>query len=114
MTQAGSAGRALRVAVVGGGYAGMAAAVELASQGIAPSIFEAGEVLGGPPFGGRAQDEHARRDVASALLLRGGGLGAAAGHRGRRQHERGREEEPVHIVKVPKSGLDARAGPGAP
>ncbi len=38
---------ALRVAIVGGGYAGMAAAVELASRGATVTVFEAGKVLGG-------------------------------------------------------------------
>lgn len=36
-----------RVAVVGGGYAGMAAAVELAAHGIAATVFEAAPVVGG-------------------------------------------------------------------
>lgn len=36
-----------KVAIVGGGYAGMAAAVELASHGTAVTVFEAGKVLGG-------------------------------------------------------------------
>ncbi|WP_293930943.1 hydroxysqualene dehydroxylase HpnE [Iodobacter sp.] len=35
------------VAVLGGGYAGMAAAAELAAAGIKVSVFEAGKVLGG-------------------------------------------------------------------
>jgi squalene-associated FAD-dependent desaturase len=35
------------VAVVGGGYAGMAAAVTLAARGIRASVFEAGPVVGG-------------------------------------------------------------------
>ena len=39
-----------RVAVVGGGYAGFATAVELASRGITVQLFEAG-----PTFGGRAR-----------------------------------------------------------
>ena len=37
----------MRVAVVGGGYAGMAAAVELAARGIAVTVFEAARQLGG-------------------------------------------------------------------
>ncbi|WP_373976220.1 hydroxysqualene dehydroxylase HpnE [Chitinibacter sp. SCUT-21] len=36
-----------RVAIIGGGYAGMAAAVELAAAGVAVTVFEAGKVLGG-------------------------------------------------------------------
>lgn len=36
-----------KVAVIGGGYAGMAAAVTLAERGIACHVFEAGKVLGG-------------------------------------------------------------------
>jgi len=35
------------VAIIGGGYAGMAAAVELAGRGIAVSVFEAAPALGG-------------------------------------------------------------------
>lgn len=35
------------VAVIGGGYAGMAAAVELASAGVAVTVYEANAVLGG-------------------------------------------------------------------
>ncbi|WP_288843752.1 FAD-dependent oxidoreductase, partial [uncultured Deefgea sp.] len=35
------------VAIIGGGYAGMAAAVELAAAGISVTVFEAGKVLGG-------------------------------------------------------------------
>jgi squalene-associated FAD-dependent desaturase len=37
----------MTVAVVGGGWAGIAAAVELAAQGIPVTLFEAGRVLGG-------------------------------------------------------------------
>lgn len=37
----------VRVAVVGGGYAGLAAAVELASAGMCAAVFEAAGVLGG-------------------------------------------------------------------
>ncbi|MDK2123914.1 hydroxysqualene dehydroxylase HpnE [Parachitinimonas caeni] len=36
-----------RVAIIGGGYAGMAAAVELAAAGRQVAVFEAGKVLGG-------------------------------------------------------------------
>ncbi|WP_254456669.1 hydroxysqualene dehydroxylase HpnE [Deefgea piscis] len=35
------------VAIIGGGYAGMAAAVELAAAGVSVTVFEAGKVLGG-------------------------------------------------------------------
>ncbi len=37
----------LRVAIIGGGYAGMSAAVELARSGIATTVFEASSTLGG-------------------------------------------------------------------
>jgi NADPH-dependent 2,4-dienoyl-CoA reductase/sulfur reductase-like enzyme len=37
---------ARRVAVVGGGWAGMAAAVELAARGMQVAVFEAGKLLG--------------------------------------------------------------------
>ena len=40
-------GRVLRVAVIGAGYAGIAAAVELVRAGIAVSLFEANRVAGG-------------------------------------------------------------------
>ena len=40
-------GVARRVAIVGAGYAGMAAAVTLAGRGIAVTVFEAGPVPGG-------------------------------------------------------------------
>ncbi len=36
-----------RIAIVGAGYAGMAAAVELASRGVAADVFEASRTLGG-------------------------------------------------------------------
>ncbi len=36
-----------RVAVIGGGYAGLAAAAELASRDIPVTVFEASRVLGG-------------------------------------------------------------------
>lgn len=36
-----------KVAIIGGGYAGMAAAVELAAAGVSVTVFEAGKVLGG-------------------------------------------------------------------
>ena len=38
---------ALRVAVIGGGYAGMASATELARSGVPVTVFEAARVLGG-------------------------------------------------------------------
>lgn len=43
----GAAATPIRVAIVGGGYAGMAAAVELAQRDVAVTVFEAGRVLGG-------------------------------------------------------------------
>lgn len=36
-----------KIAILGGGYAGMAAAAELAAAGVAVTVFEAGKVLGG-------------------------------------------------------------------
>ena len=36
-----------RVAIIGGGYAGMAAAVTLTAQRISVTVYEAGPVLGG-------------------------------------------------------------------
>ncbi len=43
----GGANNPLRVAIIGGGYAGMAAATELARHGVGVNVFEAGRVLGG-------------------------------------------------------------------
>ena len=37
----------MRVAVIGGGYAGMAAAVTLAEAGVSVTVYEAGTELGG-------------------------------------------------------------------
>jgi squalene-associated FAD-dependent desaturase len=47
VSSVGASSGAPQVAVIGGGYAGMAAAVTLAGQGIACRVFEAGKVLGG-------------------------------------------------------------------
>src|SRR5574343_2050630 len=43
----GSKADTLKIAVIGGGWAGIAAAVELTAGGIATTLFEAGRVLGG-------------------------------------------------------------------
>ncbi|WP_374349346.1 hydroxysqualene dehydroxylase HpnE [Chitinimonas sp.] len=51
-----------RVAIIGGGYAGMAAAVELAGAGVAVTVFEAGPLPGG----------RARRVVIDDLVLDNG------------------------------------------
>lgn len=57
-----------KVAIIGGGYAGMAAAVELADAGVAVTVFEAGKVLGG-----RARRvERANRAVANDSPLDNG------------------------------------------
>src|SRR5215831_563635 len=37
----------MNVAIIGGGYAGMAAAVTLTAQGVPVTVYEAGKVLGG-------------------------------------------------------------------
>lgn len=42
-----TANKSARVAVIGGGYAGMAAAAELARNGVPVTVFETGRVLGG-------------------------------------------------------------------
>ena len=44
------------VAIVGGGYAGMAASVTLAEQGVRVTVYEAGPVLGGRARRGDIQD----------------------------------------------------------
>ncbi len=55
-------GPARRVAVIGGGWAGMAAAVTLAQRGAASTVFEAGQILGG----------RARRTVLDGIALDNG------------------------------------------
>ncbi len=57
----------LEVAVIGGGYAGMAAAVELAGQGIAVTVFESAKQLGGRARGVHYNDT--RLDNGQHLLL---------------------------------------------
>ncbi|WP_034619261.1 hydroxysqualene dehydroxylase HpnE [Chitinibacter tainanensis] len=47
MPQPLNSGAPSRVAVIGGGYAGLTAAAELAAQGVVVTVFEAGKVLGG-------------------------------------------------------------------
>jgi uncharacterized protein with NAD-binding domain and iron-sulfur cluster len=39
--------RTMNIAIIGGGYAGMAAAVELSGRGIPVSVFESARQLGG-------------------------------------------------------------------
>lgn len=56
----------MRVAIVGAGWAGMAAAVHAAQAGHAVSVFEAGRTLGG-----RARAVAARRDGAALTLDNG-------------------------------------------
>ena len=56
-----------KVAVVGGGYAGMAAAVKLAEQGIAVTVFESAKQLGGRARGVFYQDT--QLDNGQHLLL---------------------------------------------
>ena len=55
-------GNGKRVAIIGGGWAGMAAAVELAAQNIAVTVFEAARTLGG----------RARRVVSHGAILDNG------------------------------------------
>ena len=56
-----------RVAVIGGGYAGMAAAVELARRGIPVTVFEAARVLGGRAR--RVDTDDAQLDNGLHILL---------------------------------------------
>lgn len=58
---------ALRVAVIGGGYAGMAAATELARCGVPVMVFEAARVLGGRAR--RVETEGMRLDNGLHILL---------------------------------------------
>ena len=56
-----------RVAVVGGGYSGMAAAAELACNGVPVTVFEAGRVLGGRAR--RVDTDGTRLDNGLHILL---------------------------------------------
>jgi squalene-associated FAD-dependent desaturase len=56
-----------RIAIIGGGYAGMAAAVELVSMGKAVTVFEAGPVLGGRARGVEIDGE--RLDNGQHMLV---------------------------------------------
>ncbi len=47
VTGAGNAGKELKIGIIGGGYAGMAAAVALAAQNIPVTVFESAKQLGG-------------------------------------------------------------------
>src|SRR3990172_1148747 len=58
---------AMRVAVVGGGYAGMAAAVELAARGITVTVFEAARQLGGRAR--RVEDRGTALDKGLHILI---------------------------------------------
>lgn len=60
-------GTAARVAIVGGGYAGMAAATELARGGVPVTVFEAARVLGGRAR--RVDIDAARLDNGLHILL---------------------------------------------
>ncbi len=57
----------LKVGVIGGGYAGMAAATQLASQGIPVTVFESAKQLGGRARGVRYNDT--QLDNGQHLLL---------------------------------------------
>jgi len=57
----------LSVAVIGGGYAGMAAAVELSRQGIQVTVFESAKQLGGRARGVTYQNT--QLDNGQHLLL---------------------------------------------
>jgi squalene-associated FAD-dependent desaturase len=59
--------KTLKVAVIGGGYAGMAAAVEFASQGIQVTVLESAKQLGGRARGVMHNDT--RLDNGQHLLL---------------------------------------------
>ncbi len=63
----GTANKSARVAVIGGGYAGMAATVELARSGIPVTVFEAGRVLGGRAR--RVETDDMRLDNGLHILL---------------------------------------------
>lgn len=57
----------MNVAVIGGGYAGMAAAVALAEKGIAVTVFESARLLGGRARG--VAHQHTQLDNGQHLLL---------------------------------------------
>jgi squalene-associated FAD-dependent desaturase len=60
-------GKELRIAVIGGGYAGMAAAAELAARGIPVTVFESAKQLGGRARGVHYNDT--QLDNGQHLLL---------------------------------------------
>jgi squalene-associated FAD-dependent desaturase len=62
-----TANKPARVAIIGGGYAGMAAATELAHSGLPVTVFEAGRVLGGRAR--RVETEGTRLDNGLHILL---------------------------------------------
>lgn len=62
-----AANQSARVAVIGGGYAGMAAAAELAHHGMPVAVFEAGRVLGGRAR--RVETDGTRLDNGLHILL---------------------------------------------
>lgn len=57
----------MRVAVIGGGWAGLAAAVELSTAGVETTLFEAGRVLGGRARG--VEIDGQRLDNGQHILL---------------------------------------------
>ncbi|MBK9160717.1 MAG: FAD-dependent oxidoreductase [Nitrosomonadales bacterium] len=68
----------IRVGIIGGGYAGMAAAVELAAHGIPVTVFESAQQLGGRARGVRLPNPVRRKThlaTPSLQLSPGGGEG---------------------------------------
>src|SRR5579872_7056710 len=63
----GASGHSAHVAIVGGGYAGMAAATEIARAGLPVTVFEAARVLGGRAR--RVETDAARLDNGLHILL---------------------------------------------
>jgi squalene-associated FAD-dependent desaturase len=60
-------GQSLNVAIIGAGYAGMAAAVTLAQQGVSVTVYESGKTLGGRAR--RVQHDDLAVDNGQHLLL---------------------------------------------
>ncbi len=105
----------MRVAVIGGGMAGLAAAHALAGRGADPIVFEA-ETRAGGKVGSRSDDGWLTEDGPHFLARPLDALIEAAGLQGEVVHPQGPRTRFVHldgrVFKAPGLGLLLRAGVG--
>lgn len=104
---------AVRVAVVGAGYAGLACAVELADAGVAVDVFEASRTLGGRAraveLDGMTVDNGAHilvgayRETLRLIEKVGAGEAASAGEP--RKHGAALKRQPLHLEFPGRVGL---------